>query len=521
MLALLPIQGLLALGALYLLYAIIQECFSPLRTIPGPFAARFTNLWYFWRVSKGDFHLQNIALHRQYGPVVRLGPNYVSFDDPSAMKPVYGIGSRFAKSDWYQGFRAPGITNIFAEQDMKRHADERKQFQHVYSLSSLVLYESFVDECADMLVQRLRERAAEASTTGSSRPRAVDMAHWFQAYAFDVIAYLTFGGRFGFLDAGEDIRGMMSQLHQVVWYSTLAGIFPRIHALIFYPSARLGLFGAGGRVTMMEFVKRRLAVREVERKSVNTFKDKEQAGQAARPKDLLDKLWDRHDEHPEKTTKQHLFMLGMSNITAGSDTTSSTLSGLLYHLLTHPVAMAKLKDEIAVRMADKQQQSAPLSFQECQTMPYLDAAIKETLRVHVVAGLPFWRVVPEGGIEISGHLLPAGTNIGVNTWVAHRSQDVWGADAYEFRPERWLEAQAEATAGNKERLQRMEGYYFPFGLGARTCIGRHISMLETATLVPRLLQEFEFELVEPDKELKRENFWFVLAKDLWVRVYAK
>lgn len=125
-------------------------------------------------------------------------------------------------------------------------------------------------------------------------------------------------------------------------------------------------------------------------------------------------------------------------------------------------------------------------------MPYLEAVVKESLRLHSSVGLPMWRVVPEGGIEIAGQFLPAGTNVGINAWVAHRNKDVWGQDADVFRPERWLEAQAEADAGSKARLQRMEAYYMPFGLGSRTCIGRHVSMFEISKLVPRLVRDFAF-----------------------------
>lgn len=100
----------------------------------------------------------------------------------------------------------------------------------------------------------------------------------------------------------------------------------------------------------------------------------------------------------------------------------------------------------------------------------------------------------------------------------HLNEGVWGPDAREFRPERWLEAQAEALGGNKDRLRRMEAYYLPFGLGSRTCIGRHISMLEMTKLMPRLLRDFEFELETPGKEWTCDNTWFVLPKNFYVRV---
>ena len=90
-------------------------------------------------------------------------------------------------------------------------------------------------------------------------------------------------------------------------------------------------------------------------------------------------------------------------------------------------------------------------------MPYLQAVIKEAMRLHPATGLPLWRVVPDGGAEISGQYFPAGAVIGLNTWVAHYNEDVFGADAKQFRPERWLEAEKEGGA----RIKQMDNYYLP------------------------------------------------------------
>lgn len=275
-------------------------------------------------------------------------------------------------------------------------------------MTSLVSYETFVDECADVFAQRLHEM----SGTGT----CINMGHWFQCYAFDVIACITYGSRFGFLDRGHDIRGMMSDLHAVLRYSTLVGIVPWLHDWIFYPASRLQLFGAKGRVTTMDFVKRRMAIRDGERQ-LREPSDKAKAQTEGVTRDFLDRLLDQHDENPEKTTMYHVFLVGLANINAGSDTTATSLSGILYYLLKTPRVLAKLKEEIEEFTA-KGQLSAHPTFKETQRMSYLDAVVKEALRLHAAVGLPLWRVVPEGGAEIAGQYLPAGTNVGINAWVA-------------------------------------------------------------------------------------------------------
>jgi cytochrome P450 len=131
-------------------------------------------------------------------------------------------------------------------------------------------------------------------------------------------------------------------------------------------------------------------------------------------------------------------------------------------------------------------------------------------RLHPATGLPLWRVVPSPGATISSHFFPAGTIVGLNTWVAHYNTHVFGSDAATFRPERWLEAPPE-------QLKRMDAYYVPFGLGSRTCLGRHISEIEMSKLIPRLVREFEFEIIK-EGEWETQNYWFVKPTDFVLKV---
>ena len=106
--------------------------------------------------------------------------------------------------------------------------------------------------------------------------------------------------------------------------------------------------------------------------------------------------------------------------------------------------------------------SSPPTFKDTNDLPYLQAVIREALRMHPAVGLLLERVVPAGGFEIDGFWLPEGTIIGANPWVMARDEKVFGPDAYSFRPERWLEA-------SPEELRLMDRNDFSFGAGARTC----------------------------------------------------
>jgi hypothetical protein len=84
-----------------ILYIIYQRFLSPLSSIPGPFNAALNNLWITYHSWMGDTHRVMIALHNRHGSLVRTGPNEVSVSDLSAIKKIYGAGTKFRKSDWY------------------------------------------------------------------------------------------------------------------------------------------------------------------------------------------------------------------------------------------------------------------------------------------------------------------------------------------------------------------------------------------------------------------------------------
>jgi cytochrome P450 len=144
----------------------------------------------------------------------------------------------------------------------------------------------------------------------------------------------------------------------------------------------------------------------------------------------------------------------LSNIIAGSDTTAVSLSSILYHLLKHPKTLQRLRAELQEFEAKGECGNPKVSFKEAQNMPYLQAVIKEALRVHPATGLPLWRVVPPEGAEICGHHFKGGDIVGANSWVLHYNEEVWGPDVAIFRPERWLDEP-------EEKLKAMERAYMP------------------------------------------------------------
>ncbi|OJJ58292.1 hypothetical protein ASPSYDRAFT_152542 [Aspergillus sydowii CBS 593.65] len=493
LLALVPILLITryVLSLLYLTYTT-----RALQSIPGPFWARFTRLWYFRRLWNGHFEDDNIRLHKQYGPIVRIAPDHYSISDRAALKTIYGTGTKFAKSAWYEGWKHPDPERwtLFPDRDIKRHGETRKRFSSLYSMSSLVHYEEFVDQCADVFFQRLGEFA--------ERDAKFNLGEWLQFYAFDVIGEITYGQRFGFLDRGHDIDGTIGALQNLMAYSSLIGIYHEWHPRLFGTLSRFTWSGAGGRAYIMRYVQEKIARHSTQKKS-----DVEHG--PLKTQTFLEKMILARDKDPEKVTDYHVFMMGLSNVIAGSDTTAISLSSIMYHLLHYPAVLSKLRQEINDYTA-RGLCSERVTFKESQEMPYFQAVMKEALRMHSATGLPFWRVVPPGGAQISNHFFPEGTVVGVNAWVPHYDETIF-EDAKAFRPERWIEAENEP-----ERLKVMNEMYMPFGLGSRTCLGKHISILEMSKLIPRIIREFDFTAEK--RNWNTENYWFVKPTDFEVRV---
>jgi cytochrome P450 len=133
---------------------------------------------------------------------------------------------------------------------------------------------------------------------------------------------------------------------------------------------------------------------------------------------------------------------------AGSDTTAIYLRAIFYYLLRHPSALYRVLE--GIQTAESKGRLSPIiTYKESSSLPYLDACIKESGRIHPSIGLPLERVVPPAGLEIDGYHLPAGTVVRISAWTSQYDKDVFGPDADEWRPERWL-----VDAARRTRMER-------------------------------------------------------------------
>ncbi|KAB8342796.1 hypothetical protein FH972_022394 [Carpinus fangiana] len=464
---------------LVLSYIVYQRFFSPLAGIPGPFWASVSRIWITKLSWHGGTHRVMVDLHAKHGKLVRIAPNELSIAEPSDIKKIYGAGTKFRKSDWYSVWQGRRKFDLFPERDEAVHSQQRRLVARHYSMDSLKQLETYVEDAIVFFFRRMEDVRLQGT---------VDLGKWVQLLAFDVIGEITFSKRFGFMDVGED-DGSFKQINRALRSASWVGQMPWLYWLHDWLSPIIGSHLA---ITARHGSLRSFAVREVEARK-DRGSDRE---------DILSKLFATHKEKPGELDMTAVMSMATSNIFAGSDTTATSMRAVIYYLLKHPQYKQKLVSEIDAARKDGSI-SDPIKMAEADKLPYLQAVIWEGLRKHPAVGMSLPRTVPAGGFEACGRYLPAGTVIGTNPWVLHRDRAVYGADADDFNPERWLST-------DEARVSDMHRYLFTFGAGARMCIGKNIGWMEMSKLIPMLFLRYDVRLSRPDTEWTMTSWWFVM-----------
>ncbi|KAI9875760.1 MAG: hypothetical protein M1830_008016, partial [Pleopsidium flavum] len=162
--ALLGLTALLVSSLLWTYYN------SPLKDIPGPFFAKFTNLWRFFDVWGGRAELTQRMLHQKHGSAVRLGPNTVSLSDPRLIKTIYPIRGEYLKSEFYKVNDVKSgqaiFSNIFSTLSNEFHAMQLKPIQKHYTPNGLMDFEPLVDKTISTFTQKIEEKFVNPGKVG-------------------------------------------------------------------------------------------------------------------------------------------------------------------------------------------------------------------------------------------------------------------------------------------------------------------------------------------------------------------
>ena len=385
--------------------------------------------------------------------------------------------------------------NIFSTRDPQEHRDQKRKIANAYSLSNLLQSEDAIDGCSMQFMDRLSEFAG--------RGQSVDLGAWLQYYAFDVVGEVTFASKFGFLEKGTDVDGMMKAIEGMLTYAALCGQVPEYHKVLLGNPLFTALMPA-----METWNQVLLFTLKAINGRASIKRDGELINADVGGRDMLSRWAYVKSSDTDKMSTRDIVVHLSTNVFAGSDTTAIALRAIIYFLCRNPSAMTKVVEEID--NADRQGKlSQPISFKETSnSLPYMGAVVKEAMRLHPSVGFLMERHTPRGGATICGENIPGGTIVGINPWVTCRNEGIF-PDPEAFKPERWLES-PEAHLKEMESLLSLN-----FGAGSRTCLGKHISLIEIHKVVPLLLRTFKVELTYPDKEWQITNHWFVQQEGLF------
>jgi len=436
----------------------------------------------------GHSHIINRKLHEEYGDIVRVAPNQISVKGEIGWKAIYSHKlhgeEEWAKGDDFFSGVPPDIVTA-ATPDHRRL---RKEIIRAFSDKAIQEQLPKFRQYSTLLLQRWRDRDQTV----------LDISRWLNFYTFDIFGDLAFGEPFGSLESGESHKWIDLIFDTIVIGKNFRFLdeFKPIKALVMY--------------FIPESVKRRAA--DHYELSVTKIK-----------KRLARGVGDRHDfiSYIMKTdgtglTETEMERNASTLIVAGSETTATTLSALIYFLLTNPAKYARLIEEIHTAFKSDDE----ITLQSSSALPYLQGCVEEALRLFPAVPIGAPRQVPKGGGYLNELWLPERTLIEVPQWATHRSE-VNFHNPDDFAPERWL---PPTHAWYEEQYQNdKKSNAQTFSYGPRSCLGKNLAYYEMRFTISRILRNFDFELQPEAKNwIERcESYFFWHKPPLPVKVIAR
>lgn len=173
---------------------------------------------------------------------------------------------------------------------------------------------------------------------------------------------------------------------------------------------------------------------------------------------------------------------------AGRDTTAQAMSWCFWNIAQHPEVEKKILEE-----ADRVVGSEPLTYDHIAKLEYLQAVLNESLRLYPSVPIEFKYVLKDDTLP-NGTFVPRGSCVIFSSYCMGRSPDLWGKDAEEFKPERWLTMEGP-----------VDPYKYPvFHGGPRECLGKRLAIVEMKALMLRVLQAVKVKLAVRPETIRPE-----------------
>lgn len=453
----------LALLGVAVHFFVYEPLFLSLRSrIPGPKLFALTK----WRLAYEDWRGTRTrtieALHKQYGPVVRIGPNEVHFNSLAALRTIYGAGSGYERTNFYRMFDVYGKQNLFTFQSTMQHAERKKMVANAYSKSLMLKGAS-----ARMVENKVKEYMDLIADNGDGNANEIfSSLHYF---SIDSITHFLYGPKQGGTSALTGNVTHRSLLDDIIdparkrlsWFAVHLSSFTRWLYTRTHFLERLSK-----PLLPMEKPATYTGIRTHALKAFQDFKKAVEAGnvEAFGEPTIIAQLWKFHiSQKADGLEDLDIASECADHLLAGIDTTSDTLMFLIWvlSLPENRLVQQKLIAEVKSIPPAALNHSGVPTVEAAGKLVYLDAVIKETLRLYSPLPASEPRSLPRDSV-ISGYAIPAGTVVAMSPYSLHRNADIF-KDPQVFCPDRWF--------GQAEDVTMMNRWFWAFSSGGRMCIG--------------------------------------------------
>ncbi|EMD31882.1 hypothetical protein CERSUDRAFT_88470 [Gelatoporia subvermispora B] len=491
----------------WLLWRVLRQLFvkSPLDDLPGPPVKSHWkgNIPQIYDRQGWKFY-EDIT--QKYGPIVKLkgllGGNILYVFDPVALhtivvkdQDIFEEASYFIKSNLQ--LLGPGLLSTLGD----HHRKQRKLLNPVFS-------NAHMRRLAPVFYRIMHQLESAIKTRVVQGPREIDVLSWMGRAALELIGQGGLGYSFDPLakDAsdplGEAIKSLLPNvsklptLRRIVPYVCDWGT-PRLRRMIVerFPNERVqAVVKAVDQIDAKCWEIFRLRKKSLEAGEKSTMHE------IAEGKDILSVLLKENmnaaatDKLPDNEVVAQMGTM----VFAAMDTTSNALARVLHLLAEHPDIQRKLRQELI-----EASQGADMSYDDLVRLPYLDAICRETLRLFPPAWLIFRETRKDAIIPLSEPIrktdgsivtevpVPKGTVIQIGIHGSNWNKALWGDDAMEWKPERWLAPLP--TPLDDAKIPGVYSHLMTFLGGGRSCIGFKFSQLEIKAALAVLLPMFTFE----------------------------
>ncbi|KAK1757122.1 pisatin demethylase [Echria macrotheca] len=494
------VAGALAVSLVLFWFIPTVRQYLRLRHIPGPFSSGFSKLWLLRGTLSGQLHLKFYEANQKYGSIARIAPNEVITSDPKLLRHILAVRSPYQRSDWYLALRFnPHRDNLITLLDDDEHTKLRAKMAAGYSGREVDNLEHRIDRNILALANLIATKYMPAN-------KAFDFGRKAQYFTLDALSDIAFGRIFGFLASDSDMYAYLETMEQQLTAIAVSIVYPWIVSVVASPLfARLlpSHHDALGFGRIMGIARDTVAARF---QGDSTDKLKHVADDA--PRDMLGSFL-AHGLTRDEAESEVLLQ-----IIAGSDTTATAIRATALYLATNPRVLSRLRAELESTAHANRPWDEVISYADALKLPYLQAVIKEGLRIFPPATSPVPKLVPPSGDTWDGVYLPPGTKVGYCAWGVFRRPDVWGDDADEFRPERWLVEDGADPAKVKEMDATLDLH---FGLGRWQCLGKGVAFMELNKIFVELFRRFDLAVLNPDKPWESRNTGLFIQSEFWMK----